>query len=79
VHHDLIDRGYLTGMERGQSSKQFVTELHDRRLSPDDAADVVCQVYGIPRGAARLYIYSHPAWAPEAPAEGLPRAKEFGW
>jgi hypothetical protein len=72
-----MNRGYLTGMERGQSSKQFVAELHDRRLSPDEAADVVCQVYGVPRGAARLYVYSHPAWASEAPAEELPRARGF--
>jgi hypothetical protein len=72
-----MNRGSLTGMERGQNSKQFVAELHDRMLSPDDAADIVCQVYGIARGAARLYVYSHPAWASEVPAKGLARARGF--
>jgi hypothetical protein len=70
MHRDLMNLGYLTGTERGQNSKQFVAELHDWRLSPDDAADVVCQVYGVSRGAARLYVYSHPAWASEAPTGG---------
>jgi hypothetical protein len=62
-------------MERGQGSKDFVAELHGRVPSADDAADVVCQVYGVPLGAARLYVRSHPAWASAAPAEGTVRAR----
>ena len=40
-----------------------------RGLTPDDAADILCQVCCIPRGAARLYVRTHPAWSSEAPAE----------
>jgi hypothetical protein len=69
VHRDFMDREILTGIERGLSSKEFVAELRRRGLTPDDAADVVARVFAIPRGAARLYVRSHPAWSAEAPAE----------
>jgi hypothetical protein len=70
MRRDLSDRGCLAGMEGGQSSYQFVAGLRDRVLTPDDAADVVCQVYGVSRGAARLFVRSHPAWSTGAPAGG---------
>jgi len=69
VHRDLINAESLTGIERGLSSKEFVADLHRRGLTPDDAADVVSRVFAIPRGAARLYVRSHPAWSTEAPTE----------
>jgi len=79
VHRDLMDVESLTGIERGLSSKEFVAELHRRGLRPDDAADVVSRVFAIPRGAARLYIRSHPAWSTEAPAEGSRWAEDGRW
>ena len=45
MHRDLIDHECLNGMERGLSCKQFVAELHDRGLSPDHAAETVCQLF----------------------------------
>jgi hypothetical protein len=44
-------------------SKQFVTDLHDQGLPRDEVIVAVSQVFGIPRGAARLFVLSHPAWA----------------
>jgi hypothetical protein len=51
-------------------SQQFVTELHDQGFTRDEAIEAVCQVFGVPRNAARLFIVSHPAWTDEARAEG---------
>jgi hypothetical protein len=65
VHRDLIDRDCLTGTERKLSSKAFVAGLHRRGLTREQAADVVCQLFGVSRGAARLYVRSHPAFAAE--------------
>jgi len=79
VHRDLMDQGCLTGTERGQGSHEFVAGLRDRGLTPDDAADVVCQVFGVARGVAQLYLRSHPAWSSEPPAGGtrLAEAEAF--
>jgi hypothetical protein len=63
MHRDRVDRQSLAGMERGLSVKTFVAGLHARGLGPDEAADVVSQAFGVHRGAARLYVRSHPAWA----------------
>ena len=67
MHRVSMSRRYSTGMERGHDSKQFVADLHGRGLTPDDAADIVCQVFCVPRGAARLYVRSHPDWASDDP------------
>lgn len=77
MHRDLVDRGCLAGMERGLNVMQFVAGLHERGLMPEEAADVVSQALGVGRGAARLYIRSHPAWAAEAPDEGPGAARGF--
>jgi hypothetical protein len=69
MYQGVSDRGYAAESVRGLDGKRLVTELHGRGLSPNDAADIVCQVFCIPRGAARLYVRTHPAWSPEAPAE----------
>jgi hypothetical protein len=63
MHRDLMDLSCLAGIERGLSSKHFVAELHDQGLTRDEAAETVSQVFGVSRGAARLFIRSHPAWA----------------
>lgn len=73
MHRDLIDHERLNGMERGLSCKQFVAELHDRGLSPDQAAEAVCQLFAVHRGAARLYVRSHPAWASSEVPKEVPR------
>jgi hypothetical protein len=69
MYPGVSDRGCPAGSDRGRDGKRLAGELHGRGLSPDDAADVICQVFCIPRGAARLYVRTHPAWSPEAPAE----------
>ena len=48
---------------RGLSSKQFFCDLHDRGVGRDDAIQVVSQMFGVPREAARLFVLAHPAWA----------------
>jgi hypothetical protein len=68
MHGHMIERGGLDGVERGLGCKRFVSELRGRGLTTDDAADVVCQIFCVPRGAARLYVRTHPAWSTEAPA-----------
>jgi hypothetical protein len=63
MHRDNIALRDLGGRGRGLPSKQFVTDLHDQGFSCDDTIEAVCRVLGIPRGAARLFVVSHPAWA----------------
>jgi hypothetical protein len=52
-------------VSRGMDSKQLVADLHDSGLARDEAVEMLCLVFGIPRGAARLFVASHPAWAAE--------------
>jgi hypothetical protein len=61
MHRD----NYRYGSEprRGLCSKQFVAELRDQGIARDEAIEEVRRVFGIPRGAARLFVLSHPAWA----------------
>jgi hypothetical protein len=61
MHRDHY--GYGAGPRRGLCSKQFVNDLRDQGIDRDDAIEAVSQVFGVPRGAARLYVLSHPAWA----------------
>ena len=49
--------------------QQFATGLHDQGYSREAAIAAVCQVFGVPRRAARLFIVSHPAWAADAPSD----------
>jgi hypothetical protein len=69
MHRDDIALRYLAGTGRGLGSKQYATEPHDRGFTRDDAIEAVCQVFRVPRGAARLFVVSHPAWAAGPPAE----------
>ena len=55
----------LTGANRGVLSKQFVTELHAKGVARDEAVEMLRVVFGVPRGAASLFVASHPAWATE--------------
>jgi len=68
MHRAKIALSRLAGANRGMHSKQFVTELHDRGYTRDQAIEMLCLVFGVPRGAARLFIVSHPAWAAETAA-----------
>jgi hypothetical protein len=54
---------YGAELRRGLSSKQFVTDLHDQGVPCEEIIEAVGQVFGIPRGAAQLFVLSHPAWA----------------
>jgi hypothetical protein len=38
----------------------------------DEAIEAVSQMYGVTRGAARLFVLSHPAWAEEAVGPSWP-------
>ncbi len=55
-------------MSRGMDSKQFVTELHAEGVDRDEAIEMLCLVFSIPRGAASLFVASHPVWAAEIAA-----------
>ena len=61
MHHDY--RRYGSESRRGLCSKQFVADLRDQGIPRDDAIFAVSQMFGVPRGAARLFVLSHPAWA----------------
>ena len=67
MHRDRMDRRCLAGMDRGTSGMLYVAELHAQGLSRDAAVKAVVQAFGVPQGAARLYVRSHPAWASEGP------------
>jgi len=67
MHRDRMDRRSLAGMDRRMSGKLYVAELHAQGVSQDTAVESVVQAFGVPRGAARLYVRSHPAWASEGP------------
>ena len=75
MHRDTIVLSHLAGVKRGMHSKQFVTELHDRGVTCDEAIEMVSLVFGVPRGAARLFIVSHPVWASESASND---SDEFG-
>ena len=59
MHRDNIALRDLAGRSRKLCSKQFVTELHDQGYTPDGAIEAVCQVFGVPRRAARLFVVTH--------------------
>ena len=68
MHRANIILSDLAGVSRGMHGKQFVTELHDRGFARDQAIEMLCLVFGVPRGAARLFVGSHPAWAAKTAA-----------
>jgi hypothetical protein len=73
MHRDQMARRSLAGMSLALCSKLFVAELRDQGLSPEAAAETVCQVFGVSQSAARLYIRSHPSWAAGPPGQGPTR------
>jgi hypothetical protein len=66
MHRDNVVLRGLAGRSRKLRSKQFATELRDQGYARDDAIAAVCQLFGVPHRAARLFIASHPAWAADA-------------
>jgi hypothetical protein len=54
---------YQSEPSRGLSSKQFVSDLRDQGMPCEAAVEAVRQAFGVPRGAAQLFVLSHPAWA----------------
>ena len=78
MHQDRI--GYGAETRRGLRCKQFVTDLRDQGIECDEAIEAVSRVFGVPRGAARLFVLSHPAWAEDMPGSlGLGREDHPGW
>jgi hypothetical protein len=59
-------------------SKRFVDELRDWGFTPDEAIDTLCLLFGLSRGAAELFILSHPTWAAEAGADDSRRSTGGG-
>jgi hypothetical protein len=74
MHRAKITFSRLAGANRGMHSKQFVTELHDKGFTRDQAIEMLCLVFGVPHGAAKLFIVSHPAWAAETAAHDSDRS-----
>jgi hypothetical protein len=68
MHRANVNHWGPTEVSRGLDSKQLVTDLHDGGLGRDEAVEMLCLVCGVPRGAARLFVASHPAWAAESAA-----------
>jgi hypothetical protein len=66
MHRTNIVLSELAGVSRGMQAKQFVTELRDRGFSRDEAIEMLCLAFGVPRGAARLFVGSHSAWVETA-------------
>jgi hypothetical protein len=71
MHQDNIDREYLGMRSRGVSSKTFVEDLHERGFTLEDSVELLCRLFALPRGAATLFVASHPAWAAEASRDHL--------
>ena len=67
MYRDLMERRCLAGIDRGMSGMLYVGELHAQGLGQDAAVKAVVKAFGVSRGAARLYVRSHPAWASEGP------------
>jgi len=63
MHRDLIGHG--AEPIRGPYSKRFVAELRVQGLTQEEAIEAVSRSFGVPRGAARLFVLSHPAWTEE--------------
>jgi hypothetical protein len=63
MHRDRMTPEYLRMIHRGMSSKAFVDGLHDQGFTRDDSVELVKRVFGVSRGAAELFVVSHPAWA----------------
>jgi hypothetical protein len=61
MHRD--NHRYGSEPRRGLCSRQFVADLRDQGIPRDEAIVAVCRAFGVPRGAARLFVLSHPAWA----------------
>ena len=61
MHRDQIGHG--AERTRGLRSTRFVAELRNQGMGCEDAIEAVSQAFGVPRGAARLFVLSHPAWA----------------
>jgi len=61
MHRD--DGRYRLEPTRGRAGKQFLTDLHAQGVPCDAAVEAVRQAFGIPWGAAQLFVLSHPAWA----------------
>ena len=74
MHRDNIVLSDLAGMRRGMPSKQFVTELHDKGFARDEAIEMFCRMFDVPREAGKLFVASHPAWAAETVANDSDRS-----
>jgi hypothetical protein len=61
MHRDF--HRYGVEPRRWLGSKQFVADLRDQGVTREEAIEAVRQVFSVPRGAAQLFVQSHPAWA----------------
>jgi hypothetical protein len=70
MHRDHLR--HEDGSGRGSCSKQFLAELHDQGIGRDEAIEAVSRRFGVSRGAASLFVTSHPAWAEEESGPAWP-------
>jgi hypothetical protein len=65
MHLPRMVLSHPAGVNGGMHSKRFVADLNDWGFTRDEATEILCMIFGLSRGAARLYLVTHPAWAAE--------------
>lgn len=76
MHRTDIALKHPAGARRGLHAKQFVSELHDSGCTRDEAIEMLSMAFGVPWGAAQLFVVSHPAWAAQtAPTDSHDAAR----
>ena len=65
MHLPRMVLSHPAGVNGRMHSKRFVADMHDWGFTRDEAIEVLCMVFDLPRGAAKLFIVTHPAWLAE--------------
>jgi hypothetical protein len=65
MHLPRMVLNHVAGPNDGMHSKRFVADLHDWGFTRDEAIEILCMIFDLSRGAARLFISTHPAWSAE--------------
>src|SRR5215469_7346741 len=70
MHRELI--GQRVERIRGLCSKRFVAELRDQGMEREEVIEAVSRAFCVPRGAAQLFVLSHPSWAEDEARRSWP-------
>ena len=65
MHLARMVLSHPAGVDGGLDSKRFVGDLHDWGFARDEAIEILCMIFDLSRGAAKLYLVTHPAWVAE--------------